>query len=224
MSTGWTILYCIILIIVFILSVGLLTQASTLIGASQTDPNLQEAYKITTTIAVVVWVAIGFISFGGILLLLFGGEAIEAESVVAQYQKATTSWGETIGNIIFFIVFILLIVVGVFSAIASVAISRYTGYQNNTSILKAFDDCCYAAAICLGTILLIIGIYIISYFYNRQPEPKTTAVETKPTEKKVVETKSSETKAVELKNMASSEAVKEQVKQEVIKQAVTKTT
>ena len=160
--SGWTILYCVFLLVIFLVSLGLITQASTYIGASNTDPNLQQAYKITTIIAVVLWFAIAAVIIGGILLFVFGGEAIEAESIVTQYQNYGNIWS----TILFIIFMLLLIVVGVGAAAAAVSISKFNGYQNNQNIMKAFDDCCLAAGLCLGTLLIIIGIFIIRYFYS----------------------------------------------------------
>lgn len=170
--SGWTILYCVFLLVIFLISLGLITQASTKIGASNADPNLQNAYKITTIIAVVLWIAIAAVIFGGVSLFLVGGEAIEAESVVAQYQNNGSIWS----TLFFILLMILLIIVGVGAAAAAVDISKFTGYNNNADLVKAFDDCCYAAGLCLGTLFIIFGIFIISYFYTSDPTPVTNTI------------------------------------------------
>jgi hypothetical protein len=184
--SGWSTLLIIILIIVFLISSGLITQASTKIGSSQTDPNLQYAYKITTTIAVVIWVSlalllIGFI--GGLIAYFYSGA--EEASLAESYANASqSSWWDYVVSFIFLVVFIILIIIGIYAAIAAVYISKYSGYKNNPAILTAFDDCCYAAALALGTILLVIGVWIISYFYNQPTEPiiqPTTPIVTQPT-------------------------------------------
>ena len=58
------IILTIILIIIFLVSAGLLTQASTKIGPNNTDPNLANAYKITTWISVLTWLILGLIIVG----------------------------------------------------------------------------------------------------------------------------------------------------------------
>ena len=188
--SGWSILYIIILIIVFLISVGLITQASTKIGDNQTDPNLQYAYKITTTIAVIIWVSIALLIIGfiGGLIAYFYSGAEEASLVESYANASQSSWWDTISYIVFIIIFIILIVIGIYSAIAAVYISKYTGYKNSVDILIAFDDCCYSAGLSLGTILLIIGIWIVSYFYNRPSIPvENTAIETPPIQSTSIE-------------------------------------
>lgn len=174
--SGWSILFMIILIVVFLISVGLITQASTKIGDSQTDPNLQYAYKITTTIAVIIWVSIALLIIGfiGGLIAYFYSGAEEASLVESYANASQSSWWDTISFIVFIIIFIILIVIGIYSAIAAVYISKYNGYKTNQPILIAFDDCCYSAALSLGTILLLIGLWIASYFYNQPSTPIET--------------------------------------------------
>lgn len=177
--SGWSVLLIIILIISFLISIGLVTQASTKIGDNQSDPNLQYAYKITTTIAVVIWVSLALliIGFVGGLVAYFYSGAEEASLVESYANAQQSSWWDIITTIIFFIIFVVLIIIGIYAAIAAVYISKYSGYKTNPAILTAFDDCCYAAALALGTILIIIGIWIIQYFYN-QPTPKQQTIPT----------------------------------------------
>lgn len=208
--SGWTILYCVILFVIFLISLGLITQASTKIGASNADPNLQQAYKITTIIAVVLWFAIAA-SIVGAAAFIFsgGGEAIEAESLVAQYQNNGSIWS----TLLFIFFMLLLIIVGVGAAASAVDISRFTGYQNNQDVLKAFDNCCYAAGLCLGTLLIIIGIFIIRFFYTDTPTTTpTTTIAAPAVTPTVTSAGAASINTKNIKTIIAEEAVKQVVK------------
>lgn len=165
--SGWTILLCILLFVIFLVSLGLVTQCSTSIGPSNADSNLAQAYKITTIIAVVLWIALALVIIAGILFLIYGGEVLESENIISQYQSNGSIWT----TLLFIILMILLIIVGVGSSAAAVDISKFAGYKNNQAVLKAFDDCCLSAGLCIGTLLIIIVVFIIRYVYSDTPTP-----------------------------------------------------
>lgn len=162
----WVLIILVVLLaIIFFISAGLLTQASTKIGASNTDPNLAYAYKITTWIAVLTWVILALIIIGIIVYFFFYAEAapeLAAANALQQLQKQpeTLSTGLTL----FLVVIILLVfIVGVFASIAAVSISNYTGYKTNTDIYRAYEDSAISAVLCLGSLGILLGIII---YYN----------------------------------------------------------
>jgi multisubunit Na+/H+ antiporter MnhG subunit len=153
-----------ILIIIFLISAGLLTQASIKIGPSSGNVDLEYAYKITTWIAVLTWLILALIIIGIIVYYVFyfesGGPEISAVSNVVDQYSDTLGTGLTI---FLLIISILVLIVGIFATIAAIDISRSPGYTLNVDVYRAYEDCAVSAGLSLGAIGLIIGLII---YYN----------------------------------------------------------
>jgi ABC-type sulfate transport system permease component len=169
----------IVLIIIFFISAGLLTQASTKIGPNTTDPHLSYAYKITTWIAVLTWVIVALIIIGIIVYFFFYAEAAP-EIAVANAYKQLQSKPETLstGLTIFLVIIILLVlIVGILAAIAASSISNYSGYKTNADIYRAYEDSAISAVLCLGSLGILVGILI---YYNWPSSKQITGAQDVP--------------------------------------------
>lgn len=170
------IILSIVLIIIFLVSAGLLTQASTKIGPNNTDSNLSRAYKITTWISVLTWVILLLIILG--LALYFWVYAEEAPEVTAlNYYNQIKEQPQSLGiflSLFLFIVMLLILVVGIFSVMAAIDISRYSGYKTSADIYRAYEDCAISAVLCLSAFGITIGIILYYHYssYNNQRQLK----------------------------------------------------
>jgi amino acid transporter len=163
------VIFIIILLILFLISAGLLTQASTKIGPNTTDPHLSYAYTITTWIAVLTWILVALVFIGIFFYFMFYAETAPEMELVNVYnqikQPAGLGW---ISILILIIVVLLVLIVGIFSAIAASNIAQYSGYKTQPDIYRAYEDCAISAILCLGSLGIIIGVLI---YYN-WPETK----------------------------------------------------
>lgn len=174
------IILSIILMIIFFISAGLLTQASTKIGPNQTDINLANAYKITTWISVLTWLILALIIIGIILYFVFYVE--EAPETVAlnaynQLKQQSQSLGTGL-TIFLIIVMLLILIVGILSAVAAVDISKYNGYKTSTDIYRAYEDCAISAVLCLGSLGIIIGLLIYYHYSSYEEKEKKDILST----------------------------------------------
>ena len=196
MSSFWNFLFAAILIILWIIAGGYVTQANIKLSSfSSRDSNLNTAYWYTFWAAFVTWTLIAIfiiliiLSVVGVVAL-FGsgaGEAevaagaaeAETESTLARAQRLTSQYDQT--NVssgiswftIIFLIFalILILITGVLSAIAASSIASSSNYNSSvTDLVTAYNDCIIAASISLGAAgLLILGAII--YFvvgYERE--------------------------------------------------------
>lgn len=192
MSSWWTFIFGLILISVWVVSGGFLTQANVfLTGYKNKDGELDKAYNYTFWAAFILWFIVAlfvlllFLSIVGVVAL-FGsgaGEVAEAESVEERNLVANSgthspsgyggsSWSWT--TVIFFlVVFVLVLITGGLAAAAFVAIGDSPNFNTSDSKLKtAYDDCSIAAVISILTaVILIVGFltYMVTRYEYSSP-------------------------------------------------------
>lgn len=181
MSSFWNFVFGAILIIIWIVAGGFVTQANIFLGPFKTQDNdLQTAYTYTFWAAFVTWTLIGIFILLVILSIigvvaLFGsgaGEAEAAEGAEASEAKSAESSNQQLLNegipwlTLAFLVFalILISITGVLAAIAATSMTKSPNFNRTIANLNtAYNDCIIAAVSCLGAAsLLIIGI--LTYF------------------------------------------------------------
>jgi hypothetical protein len=64
---------------------------------------------------------------------------------------------------------LLILVVCIYSVVAAVNISQYSGYKTSTDIYRAYEDCAISAVLCLGSLGIIAGV-LIYYHYSSYEE------------------------------------------------------
>lgn len=192
MSSFWNFMFGAILVLIWIIAGGYITQANVFLGPySNTDPDLHLAYRYSFWAAFVTWFLIAIfilliiLSVIGVVALFGSGvgeagvaaegaEAAETESTFSQSARNYANSPDGQSNIttgiswftIAFLVFALILVgiTGVLSALTATAIARSPNYNPSIPKLKtAYNNSIIAASMCLGAAgLLIIGI--ITYF------------------------------------------------------------
>ena len=192
MSSFWNFVFGAILVILWVVAGGYITQANIYLRPyKDTDDDFRRAYSFTFWAAFVTWFLVALfillviLSVVGLVALFGSGvgeagvaaegtEGVEAEESLSTRGRNYASSPEGQSNIttgiswftIAFLVF-ALILVGVTGVLAAVAASSMAKSPNfNTSVANlntAYKDCIIAASLCLGAgSLLIIGI--ITYF------------------------------------------------------------
>ena len=194
MSSFWNFLFGAILIIIWIIAGGLVTQANIFIGPVKTkDNDLQNAYTYTFWAAFVTWGLIALfilliiLSIFGVVALFGSGvgeageaEALEEESVESKLAKENASTSVSWFTLAFLIFALILIsITGVLATMAAIALSKSPNFDNtNANLNTAYKNCVIAASICLGAVgLLIIGI--ITYFIVGIQRSRRVAAEEK---------------------------------------------
>lgn len=188
MSSFWNFLFGAILVILWIISGGFITQANVFLDPYMNkDNNLHDAYWYTFWGAFVTWTLIGiFIII--IILSVIGVVALFGSGIgevgVAAEEGAVVEEGalSRAGNIyrspqgqnvistgvswftIAFLIFALILVAttGILAALAASSISKSSNFKPDMSKFNtAYTDCIIAASLCLGAGgLLILGIII----------------------------------------------------------------
>lgn len=190
MSSFWNFLFGAILVVIWIVAGGYVTQASVyLTSYRNNDDNLNTAYWFTFWAAFVTWFLVGvfiilvILSIIGVAALFGSGvgevglaaEGAEgAEFEQAAFRSSNTSGGFSWLTIIFLLFALgLVITTGVLSAIAANSIAQSPNYDPNNDTLKtAYTDCIIAASMCLAAAgILIIGT-IIYFIIGIQAERK----------------------------------------------------
>lgn len=204
MSSFWNFLFGAILILIWIIAGGFVTQANVYLSPYKNlDNNFHQAYWFTFWAAFVTWSLIGLfivlviLSILGVVALFGSGvgevgvaaegaEGAEVEEAEfrserannstnsPQYTKSAISWF-TIGFLIFAL--ILIGITGVLAAIAASDIIASSNYMSSNSKMQgAYNDCIIAASLCLGAggILLIGIIVYLAIGIKRRREIKQT--------------------------------------------------
>ena len=157
----WTFLFGLLLVIIWIISAGYLTQANIFLTAyKDKDAELHNAYIFSFSAAFLVWGLIAiflflvFLSLYGVISL-FGSEPSTSDS---------TSWSSTIFLIL---AIILITITGALAAATASSISKSPNYNSSINKLQiAYDDSLIAAGLSLGAVLIII-VGVIVYFATR---------------------------------------------------------
>jgi hypothetical protein len=193
MSSYWGIILAVVLILIWIIAGGYITQANIKIrGFEGNDQFFKTANNYAFWAAFITWFLVALfvlliiLAIAGVVALFSSGagEAGEAEAAVSeeettyskfykQYQKSTMSNNsnpseDTISwsTIIFlFFAFVLVGITGVLAALAADQLKQsHLFTDSDPNMVTAYNDCIIAAIICLATdILLILGI--IFYFF-----------------------------------------------------------
>jgi len=142
------IIMCVVISLVIYSSV-LITDASVKIGSGNSDPNLAEAYKLTTWASVLVWLTVAGLIILLIVTLIYGPELF-------------LTFGSTITYIILFIAVIGIVVIGSIAAASTYYIGQSDASKSG-DILTAYDDTLYASLICFGAIFLFGLLYYFSW-------------------------------------------------------------
>ena len=193
MSSVWGIIFIVILLLIWIIAGGYITQANVYLGEFKNNDDLfKQAYDYTFWGAFITWTLVGIFILIIILAIfgvvaLFGSGAGEAEVAAGeeesiyskaykQYQQNNSADQEGISwlTITFlFIALVLLSVTGILAAISAEDMTKSHFFdQNNNNIKVAYNNCVIAAILCLTSVGLIvlglIGYMFASFFSERQ--------------------------------------------------------
>ena len=193
MSTFWNFVFGAILIIIWLIAGGFITQANIYLGPYKNiDPDFHEAYWSTFWAAFITWFLVALFILLIILAIfgvvaLFGSGAGEVglaaeEGGLLEEEYSLSKLGKqqskSTGVSWFTIAFLCfaIILVGVTGALATVgasSIARSPNYNPNTPNLKtAYTDCIIAAITCLVAVgILLIGL-IVYFILGHQRQKK----------------------------------------------------
>jgi len=204
MSSYWGIILVVVLILIWIIAGGYITQANIKIrGFEGNDQFFRTANNYAFWAAFITWFLVALfilliiLAVAGVVALFSSGagEAGEAEAAVSeeettyskfykQYQKSSESStpqssDDTISwstIIILFFAFVLVGITGILSALAAHQLTQsHLFSDSDPNMVIAYDDCIIAAIICLGTVILII-LGVIFYFIIGYFEKSSTDV------------------------------------------------
>lgn len=202
MSSVWIFLLAVILLTIWIITGGYVTQANVYLTPYKKDPDLSQAYGDTFWAAFITWLIVGIFVLLVILAIvgivaLFGtgvgevgvaaeaGGVAEESSAVSEVQSKpgfnynqykpgarTISWT----SFIFLLGAIILVgVTGIYAAAAARHIAASSMYNpNNYKMKKAYDNCIKAAVLSLGSVGLLI-IVTIGYFIYQYVQRRRAA-------------------------------------------------
>jgi hypothetical protein len=247
MSSFFNFLYGIILIIIWIVAAGFITEASIKLYSSRNkDDDLNKAYWYTFWTSVVIWTLVALF----ILLIIFGASGIAllfgggAEAAISAQQaealgiepSSLISQGISWFTIIFLIVALALTTTtGILAAIAAQAIKNSTHFNpQDANLNKAYNDCVIAAVMSLvASGLLVVGviIYIIVGVVNANKVKKAKAELQKEMQEEAdqeyleeLQAKAAEQKKQELINALLEKQIQQaQVAQPVVQQPIVQT-
>lgn len=178
MSSFWNFLFGVILILLWIVAGGYITQANVFLTSYRDrDEYLHRAYWLTFWGAFVTWTLIGIfiilviLSVLGVVALFGTGvgeagaaEGAEAEEISAENGTKLSGEKKVSWFTIAFLVFalILISITGILAAISASSMVKSSHFNFNVDKLKrAYDNCVIAASMCIGAAgVLIIGIII----------------------------------------------------------------
>lgn len=235
MSSFWNFAFGFILVLVWIVSGGYITQANVYLDSYKNrDADFNRAYTFTFWAAFVTWFLVGLfillviLSVVGVVALFGSGvgeagaaaegaEATEGMELsrsgrAREYLKSPEGQNTISGGVswftIGFLIFALILVgtTGILAALAASSMIKSPHYNPSVKKLKtAYTDCVIAASLCLGAGGLLI-IGIIVYFIVGFQREKKVEVEDKFIEQK---------KQVELAEIkeAREKAIREKVEQ-----------
>jgi len=182
MSSFFTFAFSALLIVIWIISGGFITQTSVLLHPFRNkDPKLHNAYWnsfwaafVTWTIVAIFLILIALTLFGviGLFSTGVGEEAATTNYLTGDAQSLASSnisW-LTIGFLV--LALILVFVSGVLSALCASNIKKSPNYKpTDPHMKKAYDNAIIAASMCLGAGGLII-IGLIAYLVLNHQENK----------------------------------------------------
>lgn len=194
MSSVWGIIFIILLLVIWIIAGGYITQANVyLTPLKNTDDLFNQAYNYTFWGAFITWSLIAIFILIIILAIfgvvaLFGSGAGEEESIYSkvykQYQqnKQPEQEGMSWLTIIFlFIAVVLLSITGILAAISADDMTRSHSFdENNNNIAVAYNDCVIAAILSLVSVgllvLAVIAYLFIGFLYERHKTASQVSV------------------------------------------------
>ena len=186
MSSFWNFLFAAVLMLIWIIAGGFVTQASVFLTPFKNkDDDLNRAYWFAFWAAFITWSLVGIfiiliiLSIIGVVAL-FGsgvgeaevaveGGAVTAEEIgAAKVAKSSKGKGAVSTGIswftIIFLGFALILVTttGILAAIAASSMIKSSNYDpSNHKLSTAYTDCIVSASLCLGAAgILIIGIIV----------------------------------------------------------------
>lgn len=173
MSSSWNFIFGAILIIIWIIAGGFITQANIyLTPYKDTDPNFHEAYWSSFWAAFITWGLIALFILLIIILFATGvGEvglvegsaerSILEQSSAKGYVSTGISW---IAIAFLAVALVLVALTGGLATVAASNIAASKNYDPKIPKLKiAYNDCIVAAIICVGATGILI-IALITYF------------------------------------------------------------
>lgn len=195
MSTFWNFAFGAVLVLIWIISGGFITQANVKLSSYKNkDDELHRAYWASFWASFITWTLVGIFIILVILSVLgifalFGtgageaGVAVEGtESVALKSASKAAGKGNEKGKgkgavgtgislvTVLFLLFALglVILTGILSAISASSIAKSPNYSSsNADLNKAYKNCIISASMCLGaTGIILIGI--ITYFVIKE--------------------------------------------------------
>ena len=182
MSSYWGILLIVVLIVIWIVAGGYITQANIKIRKFEgNDPFFKKANDYAFWAAFITWflvtlfILLIILAIAGVVGLFStgageaevaaeGAEEDEESNLYKQYSRSRggISWS-TIIALIFTIV--LVSITGILAALAAEKLKQSSNFtESNIDMKIAYDDCVIAAIMCLGTAGLLI-LSVIFYFF-----------------------------------------------------------
>ena len=195
MSSYWGILLAVVLILIWIIAGGYITQANIKIrGFEENDEFFKRAGDYTFWAAFITWFLVALFVLLIVLAIvgvvgLFStgvGEAGEAEELEATtteesstsklYKQYQNSQGEDEGGISWFTIIILFFaailvgITGILGALAAEQLKQsHLFTESNPDMVTAYNDCVITAIICLSVVgLLVLGVifYLFIGFFE----------------------------------------------------------
>jgi len=195
MSDIFFTIYVILLLIIWIIAGGYVTQANVYLRSyKDLDDNLMKAYSDTYKAAFVTWFIVALVvllvilAVAGVITLFAtgvgevaaGAEATEAAEATEEENAAKKSLKGNY-NLSWVIIIFLIIAIaltsttGIFAALAAQNISSSSNYNSDVyKLKKSYDNCLIAAVLSLGAVgLLIVGV-LTYYIYQSLLKNKET--------------------------------------------------
>lgn len=200
MTSYWGIFLIVLLILIWIITGGYITQSNVYLREFQnTDKFFKTAYNYTFWAAFITWFLVALfilliiLAVVGVVTLFSTGAgeaeaaATEEESLSSQlykqyqnYQPAKAdeegiSWTTIVA---IFFALVLVIITGILAAYSAEQIKTSTNFtESNNNMKVAYDDCVIAAIICLssaGLLILSAIIYFFIGFFNVRKSDNAT--------------------------------------------------
>ena len=204
MSSYWGILLVVVLIVIWIVAGGYITQANIKIRKFEgNDQFFKKANDYAFWAAFITWflvtlfVLLMILAIAGVVGLFStgageaevgaeeaeGAEEDEESNLYKQYSKSQNQGGISWSTIIALIFTIVLVsITGILAALAAEKLKQSSKFTESNADMKiAYDDCVIAAIMCLGTggllILSVIFYFFIGFFErgNGSTAPSTTS-------------------------------------------------
>lgn len=194
MSSLWSFLITTVLVVIFIVVGGYMTQAADYLrGYRKQDPLIDKAYRYCVYVAIIVWSIVALViiiislAVTGIVALFSTGvgevgvaaEAGEGATVEEGASRNFTGNNPNLGSGISWITFgflilamILVTIAGVLAAQAAAALKSSPKYNpDNRYKVKAYDNCRTSAILSLGAVgLLLLSVTFYLLYEYRQRE------------------------------------------------------